>query len=190
MQPGSRVAATSHDVTSVPPPGLLNNGPASSNSTHQNKPVPEISTVRDHVRVDYALDSIPTHEAISYINYTIRNMRGSTAAAVFLRWLQTSAKCARSASANQARGSTKTLCGARLASSAPLLRHSPIKNTRKYSQARVAPPRGAFVQLRSLATEAGAKVDGGGPLTEYDRRVEAGELQNDEHQRGKIYSEP
>lgn len=42
--------------------------------------------------------------------------------------------------------------------------------------------------LRSLTTEASDKADGGGPLAEYDRRVEAGELQNDEHQRGRSYS--
>ncbi len=116
-------------------------------------------------------------------------MRGSTAAAVPLRRLQTSAKCARSGTANQARGSTQTLRGARFASSASLSRQIPIKNARKYSQVHLARPRGAFVQLRSLATEAGAKADGGGPLAEYDRRVEAGELRNDEHQRGNIYNE-
>ncbi|OAA81386.1 ATPase, AFG1-like protein [Akanthomyces lecanii RCEF 1005] len=114
-------------------------------------------------------------------------MRGSTAAAVPLRRLQTSAKCARSGTANQARGSTQTLGGARFASSASLSRQIPIKNARKYSQVHLARPR-AFAQLRSLATEAGAKADGGGPLAEYDRRVEAGELRNDEHQRGIIES--
>ncbi|OAQ97714.1 hypothetical protein LLEC1_04333, partial [Akanthomyces lecanii] len=64
-------------------------------------------------------------------------MRGSAAAAVPLRRLQTSASCARSANANRARASTQTLCGVRLASSMSPSRQVPIKNSRKYSEARI-----------------------------------------------------
>ncbi|PNY24207.1 Protein AFG1 [Tolypocladium capitatum] len=44
------------------------------------------------------------------------------------------------------------------------------------------------VKLRSFATAVDAGPRGGGPLEEYDRRVEAGVLRNDEHQRGIIES--
>lgn len=39
---------------------------------------------------------------------------------------------------------------------------------------------------RSMATVVDAEpVHGGGPIPEYDRRVQAGRLRNDEHQRGE-----
>lgn len=39
---------------------------------------------------------------------------------------------------------------------------------------------------RSLATVSDRPVVGLGPLEEYDRRVDAGILRNDEHQRGEL----
>lgn len=48
------------------------------------------------------------------------------------------------------------------------------------------------INMRSLATAAEAKTSAavGGPIPEYDRRVETGMLKNDEHQRGrgKLYT--
>ncbi|KAF1737188.1 Protein AFG1 [Beauveria bassiana] len=115
-------------------------------------------------------------------------MRGSTAAAVLSRRLQASANCGRSANAKQARRrSIQTLSGGRSASASPLLKRRPAKNVWKCPETHLVRG-GALVQFRSLATEAGANADGGGPLAEYDRRVEAGELRNDEHQRGIIES--
>ncbi|ATY63829.1 ATPase, AFG1-like protein [Cordyceps militaris] len=120
-------------------------------------------------------------------------MRGTTAAAVPLRRLQASASCARRANPNQARRAVQTLCGGgRSASSStplplPLPRRGTSKTHARHSAARLGRQ---FVPLRSLATAADAKADdgGGGPLAEYDRRVEAGELRNDSHQRGIIES--
>ncbi|KAI1011341.1 hypothetical protein LB504_002834 [Fusarium proliferatum] len=44
-----------------------------------------------------------------------------------------------------------------------------------------------FNRSRSMATVVDAKpIHGGGPIPEYDRRVQAGKLRNDEHQRGII----
>ncbi|KAM3448099.1 hypothetical protein MY3296_008101 [Beauveria thailandica] len=117
-------------------------------------------------------------------------MRGSTAAALLSRRLQASANCGRSANAKQARRrSIQTLSGGRSASASPLLKRRPAKNLWKCPETHLVRG-GALVQSRSLATEAGANADGGGPLAEYDRRVEAGELRNDEHQRGNAWRVP
>ncbi|KAJ6779840.1 hypothetical protein PWT90_00836 [Aphanocladium album] len=115
-------------------------------------------------------------------------MRGSTAAAVPLRRLQASANCSRNAKVKQARRSIQTLSGAPTASPAPLLRHAGRRSLWRHPESCLGPRADAFLPRRALATEAGAKADGGGPLAEYDRRVEAGELRNDEHQRGIIES--
>ena len=45
------------------------------------------------------------------------------------------------------------------------------------------------VKLRSFATVADGAPHDGGPLEEYDRRVEDGLLRNDEHQRGTVVLE-
>ncbi|OAA61338.1 ATPase, AFG1-like protein [Cordyceps fumosorosea ARSEF 2679] len=131
-------------------------------------------------------------------------MRGSTAAAaVPLRRLQASANCARSnATQPPRRSSIRTLSSGRVTTARPPQRCGPAACLREGSSP-PAPARwgrqgggGALVvPRRSLATEAAAAGgtrasagSGGGPLAEYDARVEAGELRNDEHQRGIIES--
>jgi protein AFG1 len=50
------------------------------------------------------------------------------------------------------------------------------------------PAQSGRAPARHLATVVDSKPDNGGPLEEYDRRVEEGLLRNDEHQRGKLLS--
>lgn len=44
----------------------------------------------------------------------------------------------------------------------------------------------SLATARSMATVSDRPVVGLGPLEEYDRRVDAGILRNDEHQRGEL----
>lgn len=114
-------------------------------------------------------------------------MRGGTRAVVPLRRLQASANCAlRTSSRSHTRRSLRSLSSSPTASTTLPAKNGTLGGQCATHATALGRRSGRAAPLRSFATQADAKADGGGPLVEYDRRVEAGELRNDEHQRGNL----
>ncbi|KAL7919703.1 AFG1-like ATPase domain-containing protein [Trichoderma austrokoningii] len=104
-------------------------------------------------------------------------MRGGAVACRPLSRLRSSASCARS---RQFSTSLRVQSAQRVVVRAGLLRATQMVTTRR--------PFASATTTRALATVSDRAIGGLGPLEEYDRRVDAGVLRNDEHQRGIIES--
>ena len=109
-----------------------------------------------------------------------RKMRGGVARHEPLRSLRTAASCSRAR--------TFASC-IRSSAGQPVPRPAAFRDRPRVLPVISSKPNACTacrVKLRSFATVANGTPRGGGPLAEYDRRVEAGTLRNDEHQRGRL----
>ncbi|GAB0131578.1 hypothetical protein EsDP_00000042 [Epichloe bromicola] len=108
-------------------------------------------------------------------------MRGSAPRRAAIRRLR-AAEC----SASSSRAARRHKFSAARNNSHPIVNRLSLRHTISPSCFAVSSP--YVVSLRTAATVVDSEIRSGGPLAEYDRRVDAGVLRDDEHQRGIIQS--